>query len=45
MEQSLQQPINGWEKKFPACAVQRPFFPLTFWRKFAPEKTKAGWNL
>jgi hypothetical protein len=44
MEQSLQQPIKGWEKKFPACS-SKPLFPLTFWRKFAPEKTKAGWNL
>jgi hypothetical protein len=32
-------------KKHSLLAVQSPFFPLTFWRKFAPEKTKAVWNL
>jgi hypothetical protein len=32
-------------KKNSLLAVQNPFFTLTFWRKFSPKKTKAGWNL
>jgi hypothetical protein len=37
MEQSLQQPINGWEKKFPACN-SKPHFSINLLAKICIKK-------
>jgi hypothetical protein len=40
MEQSLQQPINGWEKTFPACS-SKPLLSINLSAKIRTRKNKS----